>query len=173
MRISISGPQCCGKTTTLKALKELAELNHYTFIDEPVRRLVKEKGIKINKDASFSDQLMILEEHHKNTFRHADFITDRGVLDAFSYATYDYLHGKYSYFEWMIFNEIFKDSIKRYDRIFLLEPLPMKDDGFRSLDIEWQKETYDIMYDIAKDYDPIILPDWNVEGRIKLFKDNF
>ena len=100
-------------------------------------------------------------------------ITDRGILDAFTYATYDYLHGKYSYLQWMVFNEIFKDSIKRYDRIFLLEPLPMKDDGFRSLDIEWQRETYDIMHDIAKDYNPIILPDWNVEGRIKLFRDNF
>jgi len=173
MRISISGPQCCGKTTTLKALKDLPELSRYEFIDEPVRRLVKERGIRINKDATFEDQLLILEEHHKNTFRYTDFVTDRGILDAFTYATYDYIHGKYSYLQWMVFNEIFKDCINRYDRIFLLEPLPMKDDGFRSLDVEWQKATYDIMYDIAKAYNPIILPDWNVEGRIKLFRDNF
>ena len=157
----------------MKALKELPELAHYTFIDEPVRRLVKEQGIKINKDATWDDQYIILQEHHRNAYRFEHFVTDRSILDAFSYATYDYIHGKYNYKEWVYFQEMFERTIKKYDRIFLLEPLPMADDGFRSLDVAWQKETFDIMYDIAREYHPIILPDWNVEGRIKLFKDNF
>lgn len=173
MKISISGPQCCGKTTTMNALKELPSLKHYTFIEEPVRRLVKEKGIKINKDSTFDDQLLILQEHHLNTLRYDDFVTDRSALDAFTYATYDYIVGKYNFSQWKQFKEIYEECIDQYDRIFLLEPLPMKDDGFRSLDVEWQNKTYSLMHDIAFKHKnkPIILPDWTVELRMKLFED--
>jgi nicotinamide riboside kinase len=172
MKISISGPQCCGKTTTMNALKELRSLNHYTFIEEPVRRLVKEKGIKINKDSTFEDQILILQEHHLNTLRYDDFVTDRSALDAFTYATYDYIVGKYSFSQWKQCKEIYEECINQYDRIFLLEPLPMKDDGFRSLDIDWQKKTYSLMHDIAFKHNnkPIILPDWSVELRMKIFE---
>jgi len=85
--ISISGPQCCGKSTILNALKESKAFQGFTFIDEPVRRLVKELGIKINKDATYEDQMIILQEHHRNTLRYSDYITDRSALDAFTYAT--------------------------------------------------------------------------------------
>lgn len=174
MKISISGPQCCGKTTTLGALKTQKALEGYTFIEEPIRRLVREKGIKINKDASFDDQILILQEHHLNILRYDRFVTDRSALDAFTYATYDYIHGKYSFSQWKQFKDIFDECMKHYDRVFLLEPLPMKDDGFRSLDIQWQKETYNLMYDIAFQQawtKPVILPDYNVEVRMKIFNE--
>lgn len=174
MKISISGPQCCGKTTTMNALKELSSLGHYVFIEEPVRKLVKEKGIKINKDSTFEDQLLILQEHHLNTLRYEDFVTDRSALDAFTYATYDYVNGKYTFAQWKQFKEIYDECINQYDRIFLLEPLPMKDDGFRSLDVEWQQHTYQLMWNIAHQNKnkPIILPDWNVNLRMKIFESS-
>lgn len=173
MRISITGPQCCGKTTTLNALKTLPELAHYVFVDEPIRKLVKEKGIKINKEATFEDQMIILQEHHLNALKYDHLISDRSAIDAFSYATLDYIHGKYNYAQWKEFRSLYNECIKMYDRVYLLEPLPMKDDGFRSLDIEWQKETFEIMHRILIN-DKInftILPDWNAEGRIKIFRE--
>lgn len=149
MKICISGPQCAGKSTLMRKLKECGNFDQYHFIDEPVRRLVKEKNIKINQDSNYESQMTILEEHHRNIYRHPKFITDRGALDAFTYATHDYLVGKYSFKQWKSFYEIYVETMHQYDHIFLLPPLEMKDDGFRSLDVQWQEQIYNLMTDVG------------------------
>lgn len=165
MKICISGPQCSGKSTLMKALGNIEMFVDHHFIDEPVRKLVAEKGIKINKIADYESQMMILEEHHRNTYRHYSLITDRGALDAFTYATWSYLKGDYSYKEWADFSDIFQKTMRRYDRIFILPPLEMKNDGFRSLDINWQNEIANLMEDIANEWcssNNWIVPVYNV-----------
>jgi predicted ATPase len=167
MKLCISGPQCCGKSSLLNSLKEQGSLfKGYTFIDEPIRKLVAEKNIKINKDCTYYDQLLILQEHHKNVLRYDKFITDRGSLDAFTYATHDYLNGKYSFNEWATYIAIHEQCMKYYDLIFILDPLPMKDDGFRSLDTVWQQEIYDLMIRLAAGR-AIIVPDYSIEERVE------
>lgn len=174
MRICISGSQCSGKSTLMNALRNLNVFKEYQFIDEPVRRLVKEKGIQINKDSGYFSQLIILEEHHRNAIRYPNMVTDRGALDAFTYATYDYIKGKYTFGEWRKFKQIYDETITMYQSIFVLPPLEMKDDGFRSLDVEWQKEIYDLMFNISNSYGNYVfdIPHGNVNDYVKFILQN-
>jgi len=71
--------------------------------------------------------------------------------------------------QWFDFVRIYEDCMKRMTKVFLLEPLPMKDDGFRSLDVKWQHETYDLMAKLHKE--SIIIPSYtSVEQRVSLIE---
>lgn len=152
MKYAISGAHSCGKSTIIKALQNDANYNSYVLITEIVRSLALQ-GVKINKGADHNSQLIILEEHYKNTLRYDNFITDRCSLDAFTYACWDYLNGAYSYKEHKEHESLFLDSLKEYDIIFYIAPeFDIVDDGFRSTDSKYQKEIHEIFLKNIKKY---------------------
>jgi len=140
IKIAICGSQSTGKSTVINALKQKEELKRFVFIDEIVRTLVKQ-GVKIDKDADHSSQVRILEEHYKNIWRHSSFITDRCAIDAFTYATVDYVNGKFTYEEHKIHESIFLDCIKSYDIVFYIPiEFDIVPDGFRNTEKDYQRE---------------------------------
>lgn len=142
MRIALSGSSCTGKTTLMKEIEKDPYFKDFHLFEEVVRSLKKSGQISaVNKKISFQDQKTILTTHHRNVLSRDNFITDRGVLDAFVYATYDYLEGHYNFEEWKLFESIFLTTIKEYSYIFYLSTeIPLIKDGFRSEDLLYRKE---------------------------------
>lgn len=155
MKICISGSQCVGKSTVLNELKKHPKLQDFNFISEIVRNLIKE-GVQINKGADHQSQIRILEEHYKNTWKFDKFITDRCSIDAFVYATWDYLHGNYTYDQHKIHEKMFLDSVNRYDYFFYIPvEFDIIPDGVRAADTEYQKEIDDLFREIYRRYELI------------------
>ena len=170
MKICISGPQGVGKSTLLKAIEELDAAKDFVLIKEIVRTLAKQ-GVKINKGADHDSQCRILEQHYKNAISIPKFITDRCSIDAFTYATWDYIEGKYTYEQHKIHEALCKESLNQYDLHFYIPiEFAMSEDGVRDTDIEYQKKI-DILF--RENYKrlnvkPIILRG-SVEDRVVMF----
>jgi len=151
-KIAISGAQGSGKTTVLNALKKENILSNFNFIDEIVRTLAKE-GVKINKNSDHFSQMRILEQHYKNIWNYKNFITDRSALDAFVYATWDYLHENFTYKEHKEHEKIFLDCIKAYDYFFYIPiEFDVVEDGVRDTDKVYQKEIDDLFRRMFQKY---------------------
>lgn len=170
MKISISAAQGTGKTTLMNALREESMLKDNVFITEIVRSLISQ-GIKINKGADHDSQCRILEEHYKNTLRYDNFITDRSALDAFVYATWDYLKGNYTYEQHKVHESMFLDTVGMYDKFFYIPiEFEMSEDGVRDTDKQYQKEIADLYIKIANKYNiPFIGLTGTVNQRVKKF----
>lgn len=159
MKIAISGSQGSGKTTLLNVIKEKRSFPEYTLITEIVRTLIQQ-GVQINRGADHISQMRILEAHYKNILREENFITDRCAVDAFVYATYDYLQGNYTYQEHKQHEEIFLSCIKSYDLFFYLPiEFSLQEDGVRDTDVDYQQEIHRLFLTIYKKYklNPIAL----------------
>lgn len=169
-RIVLSGASSVGKTTLLNSVEPFLQQNNYFIIKEVVRSLVKQ-GVKINKGADHWSQCRILTEHYKNTLRHDKFITDRGSIDAFVYATWDYLQGHYIYEEHKEHEEIFISCLPRYTKYYYLPiEFGIVADGVRDIDKEYQQEIarlFGVIYDKYR-IKPIILTG-SVENRAAQF----
>jgi len=151
-KIAIIGSHSCGKTTVTNALKQKEELKDYVFIDEIVRTLAKQ-GVKINKGADHASQTRILEEHYKNIFKYSNFVTDRSAIDAFTYATWDYLHGNFTYEEHKTHERIFLDCINSYSYVFYIPiEFDIVPDGFRNTEKDYQKEIDELFVKIIQKY---------------------
>jgi len=153
MKIAISGSQGVGKSTLMAKIEDMHIPERYVFIKEIVRTL-KNQGIKINRDADYFSQCKILEEHYKNTLRYESFITDRCAVDAFVYATYDYLNGKYTFEQYKQFENIFLECIRQYNIFYFLPvEFEIEKDGVRDIDKQYQKEINDLFITIYKKYE--------------------
>lgn len=152
MKIALSGAQCSGKTTLINEMKKCPVFKDYVFFDEVVRSLKKERDIRINRDADYLSQILILEKHLEN-LETENFVTDRCLLDAFTYATYLTRKGLYSKEEWSVFRELFIRGIYRYDKIYLLDSnIPFEKDGFRDSDKIFREDISKLFFDILKDF---------------------
>ena len=158
MRISISGAQGTGKTTLMNFIKSDEAFQNYEKITEIVRSLAA-RGIKVNKEADHYSQCVILEEHYKNILKWNNSITDRSSVDAFVYATWSYINGKFSFKEHKEHESLFLSCVPFYERIFYIPvEFGMENDGFRDTDISYQQEIarlfintfhrYHIKYDV-------------------------
>lgn len=152
MRIALSGAQCSGKTTLINEMKNHPKFKDYVFFDEVVRTLKKEKGIQVNKNADYASQILILEKHLEN-LEMEKFVTDRCLLDAYTYATYLTHKGLYSEKEWLDFRKLFMQGIYWYDRIYLLDSnIPFQGDGFRDTDEVFREDISKLFLKILKDF---------------------
>jgi predicted ATPase len=150
MKIVISGPQGCGKSTLLKAIEDSGSFNDCVFIKEIVRTLAKQ-GVQINKGADHNSQCKILEQHYKNAISIPKFITDRGAIDAFSYATWDYLENKYTYEQHKQHEALCLETLKQYDLHFYLPiEFVMEEDGVRDTDLKYQKKIEELFFENYK-----------------------
>jgi nicotinamide riboside kinase len=153
MKFAISGAQGVGKSTLIKELQAQPDLIEGCVLITEIVRTLAAQGIKINKGADHKSQMIILEEHYKNTLRYDKMITDRCALDAFTYATWDYLNGAYTYEQHKEHEAIFLDTIKNYDLIFYIAPeFEIVNDGFRSTDAIYQKEIHELFLKAIRKY---------------------
>ncbi len=172
MKFGISGAHSVGKSTVLKSITDKNLFPNNTIITEIVRTLAA-KGIKINKGADHQSQMIILEEHYKNTLRYDNMITDRCALDAFAYATWDYLNGAYTLEQHQEQKKIFLSTVYEYDEIFYIAPeFEIVDDGFRSLDSKYQKEIHEIFVKLINKYQlNVCYISGSVENRVEMIKN--
>jgi GTPase SAR1 family protein len=135
MRIGLCGTMSVGKTTIVKALKELPEFKDYTFRTERSKYLM-EQGIPLNTDSTLKGQLVFLAERSMELMQ-KNIITDRTVIDvmAFARASKSMNHSeKYD------FEQVATLLIKEYDYIFYVSPegVDMEDNGVRETDVEYR-----------------------------------
>lgn len=156
MKLIISGTSCVGKSTIFNILQERHP--SMLFLNESARELFESGAIQsVGMNCSHKDQLFMLEEHYKNTLRYDEFISDRGVLDAFVYATQNYLDGAYTWEEHLEHERIFLKCIKQYDVIFYIPlsrvniPL-VEQDGLRNDTEQFRKDIDRLFQVIIKKY---------------------
>lgn len=141
MKIAITGVQGTGKTTLINELTEY--FSGYTIIKELVRDF-KKQGHEINKLATEQTQELILHRHLQNNQKYKNYITDRGSIDAISYAAWSHNDGQFSTKDFVNFLEIFFNI--KYDLVVYV-PIEFNppEDGVRDTDEEYRKALDDWM----------------------------
>jgi nicotinamide riboside kinase len=124
-----------GKTTLVKALKELPEFKDYTFRTERSKYLM-EMGIPLNTDSTLKGQLVFAAERATELMQE-NIITDRTVVDVMAFAnlstSMDPAHKHY------LTSTLFY-LIKEYDILFYVSPegIEIEDNGVRETDVKYR-----------------------------------
>ena len=137
-RIVLTGAHGTGKTTVLNMFKE----GGYPVITEVVRKLAREKGIKINEMGDDEAQKMIFNTYLKE-FEADEFVSDRGLTDVMAYTLYLVNKGKCQtgLLESQL-NELKNFKVRNSDIAYFYFPIEfeLEDDGVRSIDPEFQRD---------------------------------
>ena len=83
MKIGLCGTMSVGKTTLVKALKELPEFKTYNFATERSKYL-NDLGIPLNTDSTLKGQTVFLAERCAELMNN-NIITDRTVIDVMAF----------------------------------------------------------------------------------------
>ena len=136
MKIGFCGTMSVGKTTLVKALKELPEFKDYTFRTERSKYLM-EMGIPLNTDSTLKGQTIFLSERSAELMQDK-IITDRTVLDVMAFAQ---CSKSMNYLEKDNFIHLAADLIHEYDYIFYVSPegVEIEDNGVRETDAEYRQ----------------------------------
>ena len=142
MVISFTGPQCTGKTTLLKACKELYS-DRFDFVDEVTRLVKRQYGVQINEAGNDITQCLIINKHIENSLMSTEkqgIILDRCILDGLCYTGYLYIEGKVSSWVMDYAKGVYFKIINKIDYIVYPEPsdVTLVDDGERSIDVEFR-----------------------------------
>ncbi len=178
MLIGIGGPTLSGKTTmTLKLCEELAERGFRVgLVPEFAKTVAKEMGIskvedvRRNPEKYFQFELEVLlkkltlEERLRERF---DFVVSDTTLAEIILYSKLYLPNNFS----RIVESIAKKYLKRYDVVFLLEPLNVQsNDGFRSeRDVANRRKHYAILKRIYPKF--VEIPVASVDERLEWILD--
>ena len=131
MKIGLCGTMSVGKTTLVKALKEIPVLSHYNFVTERSKYL-NDLGIPLNTDSTLKGQTVFLAERCAELMNN-NIITDRTVIDVMAFTMNAKSIGHY---DKEIFESYAKEFVREYDYIFYISPagLPIEDNGVRETD---------------------------------------
>ena len=131
MKIGLCGTMSVGKTTLVKALKELPEFKDYKFATERSKYL-NDLGIPLNTDSTLKGQTVFLAERCAELMND-NIITDRTVIDVMAFTMNAKSIGHY---DKEIFESYAKEFIREYDYIFYISPhgIPIEDNGVRETD---------------------------------------
>lgn len=172
---SISGTHCSGKTTLINLLGE-----KYLTIPEQCR-FVEGFGFQmISKEQNETQLAMtgaILSSHLKHSIENPYIytFTDRCLLDVLAYSKYALLKGDIDEKVFNFINRIFWVNQNIYEKIFITKPeFNIEDDGFRSIDKDYQLKIDQIFEQIIEEYKlpNIIRLTGSVEERLKTITDN-
>jgi len=131
MKIGLCGTMSVGKTTLVKALKELNEFKDYNFATERSKYL-NDLGIPLNTDSTLKGQTIFLAERCAELMNN-NIITDRTIIDVMAFT----MNAKsISHYDKEIFENYAKEFIREYDYIFYVSPygIPVEDNGVRETD---------------------------------------
>ena len=135
MKIGLCGTMSVGKTTLVKALKELPEFKNYTFRTERSKHLMN-LGIPLNTDSTLKGQLVFASERAAELMQE-NIITDRTVIDVMAFcdlSTSMEAHEKHYLTSTLYY------LIKEYDILFYVSPegVEIEDNGIRETDAEYR-----------------------------------
>jgi len=158
MIVSFSGVQSSGKTTLLRACKELYS-DRFEFVDEVTRLVKREFNVPINEGGNDLTQCLITNKHIENLMRPRETkgaILDRCILDGYCYTGYLNIEGQVSDWVFDYTKNVFHKLMPMYDYIFYTDPSDVEliDDGERSIDVDFRNkmiETFELVLDVHKD----------------------
>ena len=135
MKIGFCGTMSVGKTTLVKALKELPEFKDYTFRTERSKYLM-EMGIPLNTDSTLKGQLIFAAERSSELMQE-NIITDRTVVDVMAFAN---LSKSMEAHEKHYLTSTLYYLIKEYDILFYVSPegVEIEDNGVRETDAKYR-----------------------------------
>jgi nicotinamide riboside kinase len=161
VNITFTGPQCSGKTTLLKQMKQTRDImDQYFYIDEVTRLVKKEFNVGINEEgANDITQLLIINKELENLFKYnyelwpgfKGVVHDRCLLDGLVFTEYFYEKKLVSQQVWSQALSYWMKFYTKYDIIFYPDPheIPLVDDGERSINREFRNsiiEKYENYY---------------------------
>ena len=137
MKIGFCGTMSVGKTTLVKALKELPEFKDYNFRTERSKYLM-EMGIPLNTDSTLKGQTVFLSERASELMQE-NIITDRTVIDVMSFAQ---CSESMNYLDKDKFENLASCLIHEYDYVFYVSPngVDIEDNGVRETDARYRKD---------------------------------
>ena len=135
MKIGFCGTMSVGKTTLVKALKELPEFKNYTFRTERSKYLM-EMGIPLNTDSTLKGQLVFAAERAAELMQ-KNIITDRTIIDVMAFSN---LSTSMQDYEKHHLSSALFHLIQEYDYLFYVSPKGVKieDNGVRETDAEYR-----------------------------------
>ena len=135
MKIGFCGTMSVGKTTLVKALKELSEFKDYTFRTERSKYLM-EMGIPLNTDSTLKGQLVFAAERASELMQE-NIITDRTVVDVMAFAN---LSKSMEAHEKHYLTSTLYYLIKEYDILFYVSPegVEIEDNCIRETDVKYR-----------------------------------
>lgn len=162
-KVVMVGAQGTGKTTILSALQSVHVFcfRQFQFITEVVRELVKTNGIKINEQGDDHTQKLIFNEYlRKFNEIQQPYISDRGLIDVYSYTQYLYNQKNVS---WDCMKEIDESMNKFYFgdtkekktgilHIYFPIEFGVVDDGVRSTNEDFRTRIDTIIMDNLRQY---------------------
>jgi predicted ATPase len=152
MLVSFSGCQSSGKTTLLKACKELYS-DRFAFVDEVTRLVKREFNVPINESGSNITQCLIVNKHIENSLishEKQGLILDRCILDGLCYTGYLYLEGKVSKWVFDYTKYVYGELIGKIDHIIYPDPYDVElvDDGERSIDVDFRNKMIEVFEEV-------------------------
>lgn len=135
MKIGLCGTMSVGKTTLVKALAELPELENYHIATERSKYL-RDLGVPLNTDSTINGQLLFIAER-SGELLHKDLITDRTVWDVSAFTmlakSVDSAYKSTLVNTAMLLRE-------QYDIVFYIDPIGtnMEDNGVRETNLEYR-----------------------------------
>ena len=142
MKIGFCGTVSVGKTTLVKAIKELPEFKHYTFATERSKYL-RDLGIPLNTDSTLKGQTIFLAERCSELL-YENVITDRTIIDVMAFtmcaSSIDVYHKD-------AFEEYASRFIEEYDWIFYVSPagVEIEDNNVRATDPNYRDQIDDMI----------------------------
>ena len=135
MKIGFCGTMSVGKTTLVKALKELSEFKDYTFRTERSKYLM-EMGIPLNTDSTLKGQLVFAAERASELMQEK-IITDRTIIDVIAFSN---LSKSMKNHEKHFLSATIKRLINEYDILFYVSPegVEIEDNGVRETDVKYR-----------------------------------
>ena len=135
MKIGFCGTMSVGKTTLVKALKELPGFKDYTFRTERSKYLM-EMGIPLNTDSTLKGQLVFAAARASELMQE-NIITDRTVVDVMAFAN---LSKSMEAHEKHYLTSTLYYLIKEYDVLFYVSPegVEIEDNGVRETDAKYR-----------------------------------
>ena len=137
MKIGFTGTMSVGKTTLVKALKEVPEFKSYTFATERSAYL-SSLGIPLNFDTTIEGQTVFLAERVTELMQE-NIITDRTILDVMAFTN---KACKINYMDADAFEKYASRFLNKYDYIFYISPegVEMEDNGVRETDLDYRQQ---------------------------------
>ena len=168
MKIGFCGTMSVGKTTLVKALKELPEFKDYTFRTERSKYLM-EMGIPLNTDSTLKGQLVFAAERASELLQ-KNIITDRTIVDVMAFnALSKSMTATESYF----LNHTLEHLINDYDYLFYISPagVEVEDNGVRETNSKYRDNINKKILEILDTYsNKYITINGSIEKRIKTVK---
>jgi nicotinamide riboside kinase len=149
MRIGLCGTISVGKTTLVKALKELEQFKDYEIATERSKYL-RDQGVSLNTDSTIKGQLVFAAERSIELMKE-NIITDRTIYDVCAFT----LSAKsIGWTEKRYFTELLMSLRDEYDLLIYVSPegVEIEDNGVRTTDAEYREKIDLTIKEMLKSY---------------------